>query len=47
MNTISVDIKEQDLINFVAVSNYNLASLNEQGHKQLFKELPFTLYKKE
>jgi len=46
MNTISVDIKEQDLPNFVLVSNYNLSSLNEQGHEKLFKELPFTLYRK-
>ena len=46
MNTILVDIKEQDLPNFILLSSYNLASLNEQGHEKLFKELPFTLYRK-
>ncbi len=46
MNTISVDIKEQDLINFTSLSTLNLSSFSKEGHEKLFKEYPFTLYKK-
>lgn len=46
MNTILVDIKEQDLVNFIILSNFNLSAMDEQGHKELFKQYPFTLYKK-
>lgn len=44
MNTISVDIKETELINFITVSN-SIHGLNEQGHNRLFEQLPFTLYR--
>ena len=46
MNTILVDIKEQDLLNFTMLSNYNLSNMNEQGHKELFNKMPFTIYRK-
>lgn len=46
MNTILVDIKEQDLLNFTTLSTYKLSSFDEQGHEKLFKQFPFTLYRK-
>ena len=44
MNTISVDIKEQDLINLSVVSE-TLTS-NKEVNESLFKLYPFTLYRK-
>ena len=46
MNTILVDIKEQELVNFISTTNFNLNTLNENGHKNLFECYPFTLYRK-
>ena len=43
--TISVDIKEQDLMNLVSLNNLNLGSFDEKGHKSLFETFPITLYK--
>lgn len=44
MNTILVDIRESDLINYVTVSQA-IHGLNEKGHQELFEKFPFTLYK--
>ncbi len=46
MNTISVDIKTEDLITFHSLSSFSLRSLTKEGYEELFKEFPFTLYKK-
>ncbi len=45
MTTISVDIREQDLVNFTSANEFNLARANEQGLENIFKQHPFTLYK--
>jgi hypothetical protein len=44
MNTISVDIEETELMNFITVSS-SMHGLNEEGHNRLFDQFPFKLYK--
>lgn len=46
MNTVLVDIKESDLVNFTLLNKYSLGGFNEDGHKKLFEEYPFILYGK-
>lgn len=45
--TISVDIKEQDLMNLVSLNkqDLNLHTYTEQTLGYLFEQYPFTLYK--
>lgn len=45
MDTISVDIKEQDLINFIIFSKNISANITTEGYKTMFKIYPFTLYR--
>lgn len=44
MTTVSVDISEKDLINFVTIDSLNLEKFGEETHKNVLKECPFTLY---
>lgn len=44
MNTVTVDISQVDLTNFVYVTNKNLENMNESQHEDLFNLHPFTLY---
>lgn len=45
MNTIIVDIRETDLMNFTQVLQFSLDTISKDGHKELFKQFPFTLFK--
>ena len=45
MNTVIVDIQEKDLINFTQVVQFSLDTISKDGHKELFKQFPFTLYR--
>lgn len=45
MNTILVDIREQDLISFTLCSKSLSAGITTEGYKSMFKLYPFTLYK--
>lgn len=46
MTTISVDINESQLPNFIGLESINIHSFTEEKQKELFKQFPFTLYKK-
>ena len=45
MNTVSIDIKEEDLAKFTIANSFDLNNMTEEGHKKLFKEYPFKGYK--
>lgn len=45
MTTVTVDIKEQDLINLVIVEKLNLADYSESAGQEVLKQYPFTLYR--
>jgi len=45
MNTVLVDIDEKDISNFALSTIIDLKTLNEEGHSQVFKTYPFTLYR--
>jgi hypothetical protein len=45
MNTVSIDIKESDLVNLSIINQYDLEKMQEQGHKTLLGAYPFKAYK--
>jgi len=45
MNTVSIDIKESELVNFSIVNQYDLEKMQEQGCRTLLVAYPFKAYK--
>lgn len=43
--TVTVYLNEKGLMNLVTLTNMNLSSFNEEGHKKLFSEFPLEMYK--
>jgi hypothetical protein len=45
MTTVSIDIKESELVHFSIVNQYDLEKMQEQGHRTLLVAYPFKAYK--